>query len=428
MESSSATLCDAMKSRPFFILLFLLPLACIGSETLSLDQCIQLALCNNKQVDVAHYKVEQAVAAKNGLFSYLLPELSLEGTWNNRNDSLSGDLTQFQNFKSSKAVGLSATVPLWDFLSSWNHYKASKLRVVVTEYQKLNSLLDLEERVRTVYAGVLEQAQNVAAMQSSISALEHQLNTSQQFYQEGLVKYADVLAVQVQLSDKKQQLLQAKNGLFSQKMALNQLIGRPLLCEANLVPLDAEHSSVNFDLAYTYALQHRPDLIALETQISALQCDRRGTQLSYAPKIYAFGNGNYSSSQSTVSAGIGMRMPLYEGGRTLAESKKLRSQICELTATLDDLRTSIAMELHAVCLQFEEIEQSIAMDQSALKLAEENLKNNQDLYKEGLHTIHDVLLAEEQLSMMRLKALSNRYRYYTNLARFIQLTGGMIPS
>lgn len=395
-----------------------------SSPSLSIEECLCLAKANNNQVYIAEYKVFQAIAEKNEVRSQLLPHILADGTWTNNTNSLDGDLTQFQNFKSRKAVGLSANLTLWDFLVSWNHLRASTLRIQASVQQKENTLFELEENVRNAFIRTLQQEKTIQLVEHSIKTLEQQLQTSKDLFDQGLSKYSDVLSVQVQLSEKRQNLIQEKNQLIAHQMTLNQLTGRPLFQSVQLKDLTTDPTTHDFDQAFQFSLCHRPDLLALETQRNALGLDHSAGKWSYAPQFYAFANTNYAASSTSVSAGVGLKMPIYEGGRKRAQIQKIKSQLCQLNATIDELTKTIAIDLKNTCLQFEEILQSLELDKQTISLAEENLSSSMKFYKEGLQSINDVLTAEDQFLAAKIKHLSNLYRYHHNYAHLVKVSGG----
>lgn len=391
---------------------------------MSVDACIRLARMNNGQVRIAESRVMQASFATDEVRAGLLPQLSLEGTWTNNTNSLAGDLTQFQNFNSRKAVGLSAQWVVWDFLVTWRRMKASGLQVAAAVQDKVGVVDALEEQVRAAYVQILQQEQVLGLIRHAIDRLERQVETSGRLYEEGVVKHADVLTLQVQLLEKKQDLIQAQHVLFGHQMTLNQLMGAPLFQVVELAGMEGTPRLFCFDEALQAALSKRPDLLSLRKKQEALSMSLSATKWSVVPTIYAFANSNYAEKSAAVSAGLGLRMPLYEGGRKRAQIQKVRALYCEVSEHIEELSRGIAMEVKTTCLQFEEILQSLQLGREAVALAQVGLQSMQKYYAEGLSSINDVLLAEEQLLAAQRKDVANLYRYFLNYAHLLKITGG----
>lgn len=392
--------------------------------SLSVDECVELAKQNNSAIEIASYKTDRAIAVKNEMLSGFLPQVDLEAVIDNNNRSLSGDLTQFQDFHSTKAVGLSVNLGLWDFGQTLKRFKASKSRIYAAEYQEQQVQLEVEEKVRVAYARVLEKEKTAGVLQTSLGLIQQQLAKSKSLFDQGVARSTDVLSLQVQLSEKEKRLIQAKNELETERMRLNHLIGLSISESPQLEELQEKSGNFSYESALDYATDNRPDLKAYKRLLRALELERQAAIFSFAPKIFAFANGNYSSEQSSASAGIGMKMNLYSGGKRSAQVQRIDAEIRELRTIISDLKTTVSLEIRTTFLHFDEIEKGIELNKEAINLAEENLKNTQDLYHQGLQSINDVLIALEQLSLVKLHYFSNLYKYYINQAHLVAITGG----
>lgn len=397
------------------------------NSLITLEECLQLAYERNTSMEIACFRTQQVVETKNEMRSALLPNVSIEGLWDNRNDALSGNLTQFQEFHSTKAIGVSIRQNLFDFGASWVRLKAFQQRIQAAQLDQEGVVLGVEEQVKASYFQVLSQEKIIGVIESSLHTLEKQYQKSQDLFEQGVVKHADVFAVGVQLSEKKQRILQGKNALSIHRMSLNRLIGLPLFSTPKLKDVEGQRAVCSsFKSAYEFALSHRRDYLALCKQIDAMQNDYLASNLSHLPLFYAFGNGNYSRKKNSISAGIGMTLPLYEGGRKRAQNNKILAELRALRASRDDLESVMIIEIQNSQLQLQEIQKSILLSQEAVSLAEETLQNYRELYSSGQVSISDILLAEDSLAQTRMGYVSNLYRYQLTLAHLNHITGGCL--
>jgi outer membrane protein TolC len=185
-----------------------------------------------------------------------------------------------------------------------------------------------------------------------------------------------------------------------------------------------------------YALAHRNDIKALKAQIEALESRHRAALASYGPKFFLF--GGYSRVENTISeehsgskpnknwisGGVGLQMPLYDGGKTSASVQKIKAQLAEARANLEDLELGLLMEVNNAYFQCEEQYAGISIDKTAVALAEENLRSTTDRYQQGLVSINDLLKAEEQLSQSRMNQNRSIYRCQAAYAHLISSMGG----
>lgn len=392
---------------------------------LSLEECIQRAQCNSKAIEIAECQLLRAVSEKNIVRSAFFPQVDIEGVLDNRNDTLSGSLVQFQDFRSSHAIGFSARVGLWDFGSTQKRYQASKLRIDSSELNRDKALMDVEQAVRDVYFKILAGEKQVEIAQFSIHLLKKQLEKSTDMFDQGLVRHTDVLSVQVQLGEREKKFFQARNSLASHRMLLNQLLDLPIEESITLHNIEEFTYRISCEDAIAYALQQRPDLLSLQKQLDALYLERSALIIGVAPQIFAFANGNYSSEHVTaLSAGLGLNFPLYRGGKRGAEIQTLDSHICEIQAQMKMSVDKTILDIKDLCLQFEEVKHSLYLERDALKLTERKFQDATELYQQELLAIHDVLEAEGQWSLAKLNYFSTLCRSQLLLAHFLNVTGG----
>ncbi len=205
-----------VSGRVWYIFFFitLLSFTALGAqETLTMDECVRRAKENSPVSTVAQSKVNEAKASKREIVSQMMPQIIGKGVWDNRNGTLDGELSQFQDFHSTLAGGVSVNIGLCDFGSSWSHLKASSLFVRASKWQQEQMLQNLEETVRNAYLRVLEAERAVEASERSMKTLSKQQEISKDFFDQGLVTQRDTLSVELQLAQKKREFLSAKNAL-----------------------------------------------------------------------------------------------------------------------------------------------------------------------------------------------------------------------
>lgn len=411
--------------RRYFLLILFSFAALQAQESLSMEECVRRAKETSPVVSISESKVNELKAGKREAIAQMLPQVVAKGVWDNRNQTLGGDLTQFQEFHSTTAGGVSATLGLCDFGSTWSHLKASSLFIEASKWQQKKALQDLEETVRIAYLRVLETQRTLEVAERSVTTLTNQLEVSNHFFEQGIVTKRDALSVELQLAQKKREHLTAKTGLMRAKMDLNRLIGNPLTAPLELEELP-EPAPIHYDdqKIVEFALRNRPELMALCNKSAGLEKEKRALRLSNAPNFYAFTNADFSRDRSSISAGIGMHLPIFEGGKNLAQVAKVRAQKREADETYRDLKERLAVDIQVALLQLQEEQESMAIGRQAVVLGEGNFTRAGDFYREGHGSIHDLLKAEEQVSVSHSRYYASLYRYYSTLYRLSTLAGG----
>jgi outer membrane protein len=406
----------------------------------SLDECLEIAHTQSHRIKIAHLDVDLAKATKNEAFSYLLPHLQMEGRYELKNNQRDYSVfTDFGSAFSSKTVGVSGNLLLFDFFSTWNFYKAGQWGVVAAEknFDKTQVLLD--EEVKTCYFRYLETGKNIEVVEESIRSLEQQLQTTKDYFEQGMISKTDVLSVEVLLAEKKKARLRAQNDRIEAQMAMNRLLGQELLEPIALqdVPM-AAYENPTVESLLKLALNRRSDRSALQAQIEALEARYKASRSMHGPKFFLFGGYNFLESappegsnmhtpaKNWVSGGIGMQLPLFEGGKTHSQAEKALAQLNQAKEQLEELDTMVAMEVEKSYLFWQEQLANISIEQTAIQLAEENLRSIGDRYSQGLVSINDALKASEQLSQSKMGQNRSIYRYHIAYAHLITVVGGKL--
>ncbi|MCD8266981.1 MAG: TolC family protein, partial [Prevotellaceae bacterium] len=226
-------------------------LAAAGEE-LSLQECIDMALRQNRQVQVAAMQTQGARYQSKSLRANFFPSFSAEGTalYNNANGSLAiagGNLPTFLasgvadggfayfpgtdiDFKVGAVymAGLQLRQPIYTGGKIRAAYAMSALGV---QTARLNERLTASEvLVETVkaYAGVVKAREMVEGAGRYDQMLSGLLNDVESAYSHGLSQKNDVLKVQVKKNESELNMRRAENALRLATMSLCHLIGKPL--------------------------------------------------------------------------------------------------------------------------------------------------------------------------------------------------------
>jgi outer membrane protein TolC len=422
----------------FIITLLLFCSSLLCANDLTLEECIHQARDYSKKIKAMRAQVDIAEAIKNERRSLLLPHLDVEGRYEMKNSGRDYSVfTAFGSAFSNKTIGLKGQVLLFDFFSSWNIFKASTLEIDVAQKNLDKFLLTVDEEVKAVYFRILQSSKWIDVIKDSIHTLELQLKRADNFYSQGVVSKTDVLSVRVKLTEQKKNLLKVKNDKIEAQISLNRLLGNSLLSPLRLKDLPmGEHIKLSFEKLQKMALENRSDLKAMKAHIASLELLRKSARSAYAPKFFLFGGYSYLDNappsnnitekpdKNWISGGVGVTIPLYDGGKTQADGQKIRAQLAEAKAHMEDLENTILMEVDQIYLKCEELFENVAIDEKEIRLAEENLKAMTERYGHGLVSMNDLLISEEQLRQARMNKNKTIYQYHTTYARLITALGG----
>lgn len=414
-------------------------LAAMTSATAALDlaTCLDLARRNSRGLSIARRRVLIADDRVDEAIASMLPRLSATGRFEAR-DSDPGVERNGQAFAfGNREIGTfqaSAIVPLYAFGRAENTYDARSHAVAAARLDAKAQRLAVELDVRLAYFRLLESEKIAQIVVSSRETLRTQRRIARDFYGEGLVAKNDVLATEVELARRDQELIRARTNIELARATLNRLLGFDVSRPTRVVDvLEAEPWSGSFVSVLSAALDNRPDLGALRKRVEVAQADYKATRSELLPVIYAFGSYNYTTddvqiNQSWFSGGAAIEIPIFDGGATWTRLWQRRRQIEQAIDLRDGRSEDVVLEVKVAHLRHREQAQRIPVARRSISLAQENLRVVKDQYSQGLVSSADVLREEERLTRSRVSYFRALYTSHSAFARLVRAAGGSLSS
>ena len=398
-----------------------------------LQQLVETALANNRDLRIAALRSDQARAAFRIQRADQLPNLGLAAQ--GARARVPGDL----NAAGVSAVGAEYRAEVG--LSSWEldlwgrvrNLKQSALEQwLATEAGYLSAELALVAQVADGYIGLRELDERLARARRSVETRQESQRIFTRRYQVGAVSKLELAQVQALLAAAQSLQLQLEQQRATQLHALGLLVG------AHPGPLPAqtpfEQAAILAAIAPglpSQVLLGRPDVIAAEHQLRAANADIGAARAAFLPKISLTGSFGSASAQLDGLFDSGSRawtfapvlsLPIFSGGR-------LRANL-----DLSQVRRDIAVAEYEKTVQtaFREVADALAgqrwlserlvVQHAALQAQTERARlaglryaNGSTTYLEVLDAQRDLLDAEQQVVQVQRALLSSQVALYAAL-------------
>ena len=242
---------------------------------------------------------------------------------------------------------------------------------------------------------------------SYVNLLDSLANNVRLLEKQGMATKANVLSVDVKLNSAQVDLAKVDNGLVLSRMALAQVCGMPV--NTILDPVDNEASNLAEDSApvsvdVNEAWQNRSDLKALELGVKASEQQKKVALSSMLPNValvgsYSFSNPNlYNGFQKNFSGafsvGAMVSIPLWHWGGNYYKYKAAESEQLAMKLKLEDARELVDLQVNQAAYRYQESYRTWTMTQANLASAAENLRTATLGFKEGVVTSDDVMAAQ----------------------------------
>lgn len=277
-----------------------------SQEILTLEDAVKIALQNNFEIKISKNNLKKnetnATISNTGIFPKIAANIvdnnSLQNTTQTRQD---GTVTKLDNAKNNNltyGIGLDWTV--FDGFKMFAKFDQLKTLQKLGEANLKLTIISKISDVNTTYYDLVQQQQQLSALDSSIVISKQRLNLAQNRFTIGKASKLEVLNAQVDLNTDTTTLLQQKELYANTKTLLNQILARDLKINFNVIELFTVDDKLLLSDLQSLTEKQNPELESqiLNKKIAELQLKQiKGDRY---PIIKINSAYNFSESQSSL--------------------------------------------------------------------------------------------------------------------------------
>jgi len=423
------------------------PMVVSGSgEPLTLSQAVEIALTKNPltRATAAGRELADAQLAGARANRWPLLQASESVTTSNNPVFVFGSLLEQGRFGANNFLlsslnnpdaltnfraGLSVRVPLFDQRQTAARIDVAKLGQQQADQRAELVAQQIRFAVLKSYYGVLLAQSRVVVADEAIQIATADLKRIRSRFETGLVVRSDLLAAEVQLSEFRQQKIEASGEVAIAQAALNTALGLPVNSPHTITDQLSERTFFieTLEELNRRALQNRPEYAraGLGVQMNTRQV--RGARDEVLPRVDAFAGVGASgrspvTGSSDYTVGAAVTFNLFDAGRK-ARINQARATEAIAVAEQQQLANQISFEVVRAYQQFVSARERLQVAAQTTAQASEVLRIVRDRYQEGLTTITEVLRAELALVRARTDVLTARHDHYVAYANVLLATG-----
>lgn len=289
------------------------------TRKVSLQECINMALEKNPQMQVANKSVERAKALQGTAWEIDKTELSLS------QDPTSGG-------SPDNALSLSQSIEFPTYYIA--RHKQFKAETQAERSKAAVVRLSLENDVKAAYYQAVYQAEKLRVLESQDSLLAQYRTLAEKRYKAGETRQLELLSAERLQRENKMEVLAAHNELETAQLLLSRLVGSVEAVEPkedSLLPLDWKQASYNY--SQTPDGQYSADRLKVSEQ--AVRVAKNGfapsLSLSLRNQLVISSWNPYDQDRSRFDGGnfmgfeVGVGIPLFYGA-TRAKVKAARKE------------------------------------------------------------------------------------------------------
>jgi outer membrane protein TolC len=382
---------------------------------LTLNDAVQAAIANNRDLKIASLEVEkskwQVAAAKTrrlpGFKTFIFGSGSLTDAAFTFKEGSLGKIQGNPNPSRDTRIQLSSGVTGYVLADvSQPITQLYKIHLSIRE-QELSSDLNSEEyrgkrqsvlaNVKQAYYAVLQTESSLDAAQASVKQYEETKRVAAQYLAQEAILKSDVMDTDAKLAQARYQIVDLNNNLQSQKEQLNDLLGRDIETDfrtEQVPPVAAEEGDLR--LAQQTALSQRPEMHEAAIKVQKADYDRKIAKADYIPDINAafhyFTPLNTQILPTNVAAaGVEMSWEPFEWGRRKDDVKQKTIAVDQSQFQLQQVRSHILLDVNNRYRKLAQSRQALSVAQAAREAAQEKLREVSDKFSKEAVLLRDVL-------------------------------------
>ena len=416
-----------MRRTIFLWMLAMLAFHAAGQRALTLEECRQLAIQNNKELRISAEKIRMADNEKKAAFTQYFPKLSASGAylWNQKDLNLL-DMGALTSSLASSLGGLAELPAIQQLMGGVNDLQHIDVQNIWVGNVSLVQPVFMGGKIIT-YNQIQKYAKQLATSLNDTQLQEVIYQTDKSYWQvislvnkkkladayvdllrkmdadmtaliqEGLATEAEGLSVKVKLNEAEMAQTKVENGLALSRMLLARICGLPLEDDIALAdePLDDFPEASGQTLAdLNEAFMNRSELRSLDLAKKIYQGKERVVLADLLPNVALSANyfvtnpnvfnGFKNDFAGMFNVGVMVRVPLsaWWEGTYKRNAARAETRIKELEWM--DAREKIELQVNQSVYQVNEAGKRLIASSRNMENAEENLRRANLGFEEGV--------------------------------------------
>jgi outer membrane protein TolC len=408
---------------------------------LDLKEALRLAWKANPNLQISRLQAliagEQVVRARSGL----LPQVKTQVNQTIYDDPLkfkfsggipgasggAGFPQSNRNFWSSQT---SVNQLVFDFWGTPSKYMAAIKGHQASLLDTTQTRDDVFLTVAQGYFKTLRAKKMVEVAKQNVFDLKEHLRIAQDQYQFGIVTMNDVLQAKVSLADAQQNLIVAETDFIDLRSSLNKVLMLPVTAATVLKDEKVDLKAWALGEATDVALKRRANLKASQERIQQQEKTVVETRAQFFPQLGVQAGHFYQVNDSLLHNHqwfviFGMNWNIFSGLDTKAAVSQARLKVQQLQEQHKDMNEQVQLDVQTAYLKIKETVDRIKTTETAVTQGEENLRLNEERYKESVGTATDVIDADTLLTRTRVNYWTAVYDHQMAKAQMLWAIGGI---
>ncbi|MGL4867580.1 MAG: TolC family protein [Cetobacterium sp.] len=409
--------------KRLLLLFFALNLLSFSRE-LTLDESIDLATKNNRQLQQKNIGIEQKELNEKIKFKNALPSVRAEGMYSDYDES--------KNLDSSFSNGVYISQPIFKGGEIYYNSKSSKVLKELEENDYTSNKINVKLKVIQSYIKNLQLKKTLKIYEASEKEKLQELKKLQEFYKLSVIDKSEVLRIETSLYQTKTNLIKLRNDITIEELILKNLLGINIDENIKLKEMkinNFEVKNINLKKDIELAMKNSTLTAKLDKNILISEYDSKIARSTFLPKVdleYGYESledrsFSRANEECQWKVGVKVKWDIFNFGSGIDSYKESALEIEKQKISKTDYLEILKKDITASYLQLITCKETIKTNEKALLTALETFNIDKEKFNNRIIDSVDFLKTETELREAQINALNSQLDYFVYYQQYLSL-------
>lgn len=401
------------------------------TATISLEDVLAKVKSDNYSIKISEEDFKAAKADFNQSNAVLLPSISITHTGITTTNPLMAfgsklnqeiltpadfDPTLLNDPKETKSYATKIEVkqPILNFDGILMR-KAAKAKMNALELSASRTKNYIKLEVTKAYMQLQVAYKAVEVLKKAKEAAVANKKMAENNFKQGYLQKADILSVDVHVTEVENQLLSAKSAVKNASDYLQFLMGEDNL--TILKPTENLKATVDTEIYNQTLSTNRDDIQAMQKSTDAYNYMYKASKNTYLPTLNAFGSYEmydtklFGTKAKGYLVGAQLSWDIFEGFKRIGKVQKGKAEYDKAVFNFDQYKSKSFLEFNKAKRMLKDSENKLKLTALAEEQSKEELRIRTNRFKQGLEKTSDLLISETKYLQKQLENLQTVFSY-----------------